>query len=98
MFSHLHQQMEIYTCLLEVEQNGNLQSRTIDAPRIMLEQQFMNLVQQASNANNPIKIKMSRQVPTYNNYDDKWINLEHHLVFENNAYIKQKEGGDNVSM
>ena len=96
MFAHLHQQMEIYTCTLEIEQNGNLQSQTIEAPRIMLEQQFADLVQQASQVNNPVKIKMSRQVPIYNNYDDEWVDLEHWIIFENNSYTKQKESNDNV--
>lgn len=96
MFAHLHQHMEVYTCTLEIEQNGNLQQQTIEAPRIMLEQQFIDLIQQASKVNHPVKIKMSRQVPTYNNYDDEWVDLEHLLVFENDAYIKQKESNDNV--
>lgn len=92
MFTHLHQHMEIYTCTLEVEQNGNVQRQTIEAPRIMLEQQFINLMQQASKVNNPIKIKMSRKVPTYNNYADEWVDLEHYILFENDAYIHQTKG------
>ena len=96
MFVNINESIEIYACTFEVEQNNQSQRTLIEAPRIMLEQQFISLVQQAAKSNSPIKIKMSRQCPIYNEFDNEWTEIENNIVFENNAYIKYKESNASV--
>ena len=62
----------------------------MQAPRAALEQQFLNLVQQAAQSNKPVKIKISRRIPIYDNFEKKWIERESSLVIANNIYIKVK--------
>lgn len=96
LFVNINQSMEIYACTIEIEQNGNVQRTIIEAPRIMLEQQFINLVEQAANSHNPIRVKISREVPIYNNFNNEWTKIENNIVFENNAYIKHRENNAGV--
>ncbi len=62
----------------------------MQAPRAALEQQFLNLVQQAAQSNKPVKIKISRRIPIYDDFEKKWIERESSLVIANNIYIKVK--------
>ena len=62
----------------------------MQAPRAALEQQFLNLVQQATQSNKPVKIKISRRIPIYDDFEKKWIERESSLVIANNIYIKVK--------
>lgn len=80
---------ETFTCKFEITQDTETQTSTIQAPQIMLMQQFMSLMNQAANSTNPIKIKMSRDVPIYDNFDKTWISRETSIGFSNNAYLKK---------
>ncbi len=90
MFENIREQMEVFECTFDVEVDGVTNRSRIQAPRVALEQQFMSLVQQAANSAKPVKVKMSRVVPIYDNFDNKWINRENSVTFANNAYIKIK--------
>ena len=78
----------IYECVIEIENNGNIQRHVIQAPRIMIEQEFMSLIQQAVNSPSPISIKVMRNVPIYDNFDNKWVEREYSVKFMNRAYEK----------
>ena len=65
--------MEVFACIFEIEQNGNIQRQRMEAPRIMIEQQFTQLVQQAANSTIPIRIKMMRNAHVWNQLEKKWI-------------------------
>ena len=82
--------MEIFECTFDIEIENKTQHNVIQAPRAALEQQFINLVEQASQSNKPIKIKMSRKIPVYDNFEDVWIKRENSVAFANNAYIRAK--------
>lgn len=47
---------------------------------------FIGLVYEASQSTEPIKVKMSRIIPTYSQFDREWLDRECSIVFENNAY------------
>lgn len=66
--------------------NGRVQMQRMKAPRIMIEQQFKSLMQQAANDTSPIKVRISRKVPIWNQFEDKWIEREFDIVFTNIAY------------
>ena len=84
--SQLHEKMQVFTCEFEVWVGERIQRRTIQAPRLMLEQEFMSLMQNAVSAEAPVKIKMSRCESIYNQFDGEWVEREHSVTFANNAY------------
>lgn len=91
MFGRINEQFEVFDCLLEIEVGGKVQTQRMKAPRIMIEQQFESLVQQAANNNTfPIKIKISREVSIWSKLKGKWIEQENSIVFTNIAYGNSK--------
>lgn len=90
MFERIREQMEVFECTFDIEVEDRIQHQTVQAPRAALEQQFLGLAQQAAQSNKPVKVKMSRKVPIYDNFDKKWIEQENFVAFANNAYIKVK--------
>lgn len=91
MFQQFRDQMEVFDCTFDIENNGRVQHSKMQAPRIAIEHQFIELVQQAVNYTEPVKVTMRRIVPIYyNNLDDKWINREVSVSFANNAYVRAK--------
>ena len=90
MFEKIREQMEVFECTFDIEVEDRIQHQTVQAPRVALERQFLGLAQQAAKSNKPMRIKMSRQIPIYDNFDKKWIVRENSVAFANNAYIKVK--------
>ena len=82
--------MEVFECTFDIEVEDRIQHQTVQAPRVALERQFLGLAQQAAKSNKPMRVKMSRQIPIYDNFDKKWIVRENSVAFANNAYIKVK--------
>jgi hypothetical protein len=90
LFRHIKEQFETFDCLLEVEMNGNIQRQKIEAPRMVIEQQFESLVKRAVNNSAPIRIRLSRNIPIYSQLENKWIQRENEIVFTNIAWTNQK--------
>ena len=90
MFEKIREQMEVFECTFDIEVEDRIQHQTVQAPRVVLEQQFLGLAQQAAKSNKPMRVKMSRQISIYDNFDKKWIVRENSVAFANNAYIKVK--------
>lgn len=90
MFEKIREQMEVFECTFDIEVEDRIQHQTVQAPRAVLEQQFLGLAQQAAKSKKPMRVKMSRQIPIYDNFDKKWIVRENSVAFANNAYIKVK--------
>ena len=90
MFERIREQMEVFECTFDIEVEDRIQHQTVQAPRAALEQHFLGLAQQAAKSNNPMRVKMSRKVPIYDNFDKKWVERENSVAFANNAYIKAK--------
>ena len=82
----IFEQMKNYACTLEADVNGNVQKRTMTAPRMMLEGEFMSLIQQAAQHPDPVKVTMSRIVPVYDELTGEWVQREQSITFKNNAY------------
>ena len=77
---------EPYLVTFEVTVKDNIQRQIMEAPRIVLEQEFMRLVEQAANSPLPVKVKMARKVPIYDPFDKQIIERENSLVFTNKAW------------
>ena len=63
----------------------------MQAPRMLIEQQFLQLIQQAANLQTPIKVKMSRIEQIYDNFDQKMVDRENSVSFMNNAYLATRK-------
>lgn len=83
----MFQEFQVYEATLEVNDNGRIQLQRIQAPRVMIEHQFLGLMEQASKVNRPIRIKMSRTEPYFDQYEQRNIPQESNLIFANNSYV-----------
>ena len=90
----LHEQFKMFSCTLEVTTPYATQRQQIEAPRMMLEQEFASLVQQTSSSSEPVMVSISRTTPVWNRFDQRWSNSEYYIRFKNNAYITKYGAGD----
>jgi len=95
--SQLHEKMEVFACTIEVEANGAVQVQRVQMPRLMIEREFMALVQHAANDSRPIKVKLSREVPVYDQFEQRWLERENSITFSNNAYISSHKEEDSYA-
>jgi hypothetical protein len=81
---------DLYDVIFEITEGNNIRKQQMQAPRIIIEQQFLQFMQQAANVQIPVKIKLSRTEQIYNNFDQKFIDQENSITFMNNAYTAQR--------
>jgi len=89
----LHEKLEVFYCIFEVTTPYVTQRQEMEAPRIMLEQRFIALVEQAAASNEPIKVAIRRPTPIWSQFDQQWFDREASIEFKNNAYVA-KYGAD----
>ena len=77
---------ETFVCTFRVTMSNKVQSFTLDGVRMVLEEQFKLLVNDAARSNMPVKVEMLRKVPIYDEFDKCWIERENSLVFTNRAW------------
>lgn len=90
MFQHFQMFDDLYDVIFEITEGNNIRKQQMQAPRIIIEQQFLQFMQQAANVQIPVKIKLSRTEQIYNNFDQKFIDQENSITFMNNAYTAQR--------
>lgn len=96
-FGGMNEHFEVFDCIIDIEENGNNQRQRMQAPRIMIRQQFMGLVQQAAQANYPVKVRLSRMSQVYDEFgapayeDGKQLERELYIMFSNNACGSDEE-------
>ena len=87
MFERIdNRMMDVFVVVFEIEMNDKIQRQTMQAPRIMLEQQFVSLVQQAYESRVPVRVKMSMAVPIWIQFENRWVDREHSVEFVNQAW------------
>lgn len=86
--------LEMFTCIIEIEVDGNVQRQNMQAPQMILTNQFMNMLQQAINTNQKVRIKMSRTATSYGEWDNKQHDIEHFIEFKNNPYLQSEESSE----
>ena len=84
-------QIEIFDCTIEIDANGSKQTQRIQAPCIVIEQQFASLIQQAAQNTNPVKVKLIRKYLVQNDFTNETIERENFIAFANNAYGEYEE-------
>lgn len=72
---------ETFVVTFEIEHNGSKSVQTIQGPRLMIQQQILDLAQQAARAPGHIRVKVSREFPIYDNFKGEWIKLENSITF-----------------
>ena len=90
MFNHFQMFDDLYDVIFEITEEDNVRKQQMQAPQIIIEQQFLQLMQQAANVQIPVKIKLSRTEQIYDNFDQKFIEQENSITFMNNAYTAQR--------
>ena len=83
----MFQDFVVYDIELRVNDNGNISRQKLQLPRIMIEQQFLGLVNQAARIQRPVKIELIRTEPYYDQYEQKYIPQEYKVIFANNSYV-----------
>ena len=94
MFVNFGEPLEMFSCNIEVEIDGNISRQTISAPQMILTTQFMNIVQQSLNTSQRVRAKMSRMVHQYGEWDRQWHDIEHYIEFKNNPYLQNEESSE----
>lgn len=75
-----------FSVMFEVMVDDKLEAYIREAPRIMLEHEFMSLVEQAARYTKPVKVRMSRKVPIYDPFDKTTIERVNSIEFTNKAW------------
>jgi len=83
----LHEKFEVFYCVFEVTTPYVTQRQEMEAPRIMLEHRFIDLVEQAASSNQPIKVAIRRPYQIWSQFDQQMLDREASIVFKNKAYV-----------
>ena len=90
-FGGMNGQLEVFDCMIDIHTNGNEQRQRLQAPRIMIEQQFLNICKEIAQLNIPAKVRLSRVAKCYDTFNDKWVEREVYIDYKNNAYVESEE-------
>lgn len=82
----MQDELELFVCTFEITVEDTVHHQTMKAPRIIFEEQFKALAQDAAYSDKPMKVKLMRPVLIYDNFEHQWIEREHSVTFFNNAY------------
>lgn len=89
-FGGMGEQLEVFDCIIEAEVNGNKQRQRMQAPRIMIEQQFLGVCQEIAKMNAPATAKLSRIAQCRSDWFDEVVEREVYILYENNSYAKDE--------
>lgn len=84
----LCEQFELFDVEIEITTLRGARVSQISAPRMILEQQFLSLVQEAASIPEPAKVKMKRMIHIYSQFDNCWYDRECSIEFTNYAYTR----------
>lgn len=89
-FGGMNGQLEVFDCMMDIYVNGNEQRQRLQAPRMIIEQQFLGVCQEIANMDVSAKVKLSRIAKCHNMFDNKWIEHEIYIDYKNNAYVEEE--------
>lgn len=94
----IFQEFESFTCDLVIENpDKKIQEQTITAPKIILEQQFLEIAKRIASAKNPLKVTLKRKVQIWDQFDQKHIEREYSVSFLNNEFVAVEEDRTNIN-
>ena len=90
MFIDFGEQFEIKECSFDIESNGHTDHQVMQAPKMVIIQQFLSLIQQAINTDVPARITIATMVPVWSDKISGYRNMKSTLEFKNNAYLRKE--------
>ena len=89
MFTFNGMNFNAISCVFEIYVGETLNNRQqVNAPQIVIQQDFFNRVSEMTNVNQPIKCKLIMVDEIYDEYEKKMKVLENSITVENLAYGK----------
>lgn len=77
--------LEIY--ILEIKMGNNIQRQQLQGTSDMMQLQFMQLVREVGNTNQPIRLRIIKQEEIWNQYSQNRKILENYIQFANKSYM-----------
>ena len=77
--------LEIY--ILEIKMGNNIQRQQLQGTSDMVQLQFMQLIQEVGNTNQPIRLRIIKQEEIWNQYSQSRKILENYIQFANKSYM-----------
>lgn len=77
--------LEIY--ILEIKMGNNIQRQQLQGTPDMVQLQFMQLMQEVGNSNQPIRLRIIKQEEIWNQYSQSRKILENYIQFANKSYM-----------
>lgn len=77
--------LEIY--ILEIKMGNNIQRQQLQGTPDMVQLQFMQLMQEVGNTNQPIRLRIIKQEEIWNQYSQSRKILENYIQFANKSYM-----------
>lgn len=78
----------IEECIIEIKIGNKIQKQKIRAIPDIIQMQFEQLLQQAANAKQPIKIKLIKEEIIWNQLERQSKTLENYIQFANKMYME----------
>lgn len=75
-----------FECTLEIYQGDDVQTRPVNEPVYAIQQEFLQLIQQAGQIGTPVKIKLFRDDPIWDPFEGRMRDVENSISFMNNAW------------
>ena len=77
--------LEIY--ILEIKMGNNIQRQQLQGTSDMVQLQFMQLVREVGNTNQPTRLRIIKQEEIWNQYSQSRKILENYIQFANKSYM-----------
>lgn len=87
----LNGQFDIFECTIEIWVDGRIYSNTVQAPRALIVQDFLQLVQQVINDSKSVGVKLSIMVECFNEWTGETKMREASIEFMNRPYVDNME-------
>lgn len=87
----LNGQFDIFECSIWVEVSGKIYRNIVQAPRALIVQDFLQLVQRAINDDKSVRVKLSRMVECANDWTGEVKMREASVEFMNKRYVENME-------
>ena len=85
MFEMFEVTFEVYI------EDKKVQTQTMQAPKEMLEMNFIQLVRQISNDPRPMKIRMYRPEIIWDSFENKQKVIDNEVIFSNHSMVAWQE-------
>ena len=87
MFINFGFEDNLETYILEIKMGNNIQRQQLQGTSDMVQLQFMQLVREVGNTNQPIRLRIIKQEEIWNQYSQSTKILENYIQFANKSYM-----------